>query len=130
MQVGSIFRDIEQELNRVWGGGEAPGGAKTLLGQVDIKETKEAFIFKMDTPGLTKKNISVRVTPDNILVISGERSSEEHEEDSGYYRSVFTSPKKNLKICLPPGMANRFSRPQSLLSHFSPHPFLAQNIDA
>ena len=55
--------------------------------QVDIRENKDAYIFKMDAPGLRKEAIKVRVTPDNLLVISGERVKDELEEDdTGFHR--------------------------------------------
>ncbi len=82
----------------MWGGEGAGGGAtNTALGQVDIKETKEAFLFKMDCPGLSKKDVSVRITPDNVLVISGERSREKHAEEDGLHRYA-SSPLHNIAL--------------------------------
>ena len=59
LQVGSVFRDIESELARLWNQ-EGQAVARTALGAVDIKETKDAYTFKLDAPGLTSKDVKVR----------------------------------------------------------------------
>lgn len=46
---------------------------RTLLGSVDIRETDKDYQFVVDVPGLTKDDIRVRVSGDNILTIEGER---------------------------------------------------------
>ena len=61
--------------------------APLLTRRWTIRETKDAYIFKMDAPGLRKEDIKVRVTPDNLLVISGERVKDKLEEDdTGFHR--------------------------------------------
>ena len=46
---------------------------RTLLGSVDIRETDKDYQFIVDVPGLTKEDVKVRVSGDNILTIEGER---------------------------------------------------------
>lgn len=43
--------------------------------KVDVYTTKESYVIETDIPGLTKDEISVEVTGDNVLRISGEYSS-------------------------------------------------------
>ena len=50
----------------------------------DVKETKEAFVFKADLPGLTEKDIDVAVSG-NRLTVSGKREEEKKEKGDVYY---------------------------------------------
>jgi HSP20 family protein len=51
----------------------------------DVKETKDAFIFKADLPGVESKDVDVQTT-DNRLTISGKRSQEKEEKTETTYR--------------------------------------------
>lgn len=53
--------------------------------QVDVEETKEAFKFRADLPGLNKKDITISLE-DHRLTIKGERKSEVDENTSRYHR--------------------------------------------
>ena len=53
--------------------------------QVDVEETKDAFKFHADLPGLNKKDIFISVE-NNLLTIRGERKSEVDEKASRYHR--------------------------------------------
>ena len=52
---------------------------------VDVEETREAFKFRADLPGLNKKDITISVE-DNRLTIKGERKSEADEKTARYHR--------------------------------------------
>lgn len=55
---------------------------------VDIHETADAFSITSDLPGLSKDDLDISVE-DNVLTISGERSSEtKSDEESGTWRRV------------------------------------------
>lgn len=51
----------------------------------DVKETKEAFVFKADLPGVETKDVEVSTT-DNRLTISGKRTEEKEEKSETTYR--------------------------------------------
>jgi HSP20 family protein len=51
----------------------------------DVKETKDAFIFKADLPGVESRDIEVQAT-DHRLTISGRRSAEKEEKAETTYR--------------------------------------------
>jgi HSP20 family protein len=51
---------------------------------VEFKETKEAYIFKADLPGVQEKDLEISVTG-NRIQISGKREEEETREDDRYY---------------------------------------------
>lgn len=48
--------------------------------RMDVSETDQAVIVKMDLPGVTAKNIDISVE-NNLLTIRGERKEEKEEED-------------------------------------------------
>lgn len=49
-----------------------------------VKETKAAYIFKADLPGVEEKDIEVTVTA-NRLTVKGNREEEKHEAGDLYY---------------------------------------------
>lgn len=51
----------------------------------DIKETKAAFIFKADLPGVRLADLDVQMT-DNRLIVSGKRSEEKEDKTDTSYR--------------------------------------------
>ncbi len=50
----------------------------------DIKETKDAYLFKADVPGIQEKDLEVTVTG-NRLTVSGKREEEKEEKSDRYY---------------------------------------------
>jgi HSP20 family protein len=68
--------------------------------QFEVKETKDAFIFKADLPGVEEKNIDVSLTG-NRLTVSGFREEEDRREGErvfayerafGSFTRAFTLP--------------------------------------
>ena len=53
--------------------------------QVDVEETKDAFKFHADLPGVGKKDIAISVENDR-LTIKGERKSGSDEKTSRFHR--------------------------------------------
>jgi HSP20 family protein len=50
----------------------------------EVKETKDAFAFTADMPGVTEKDLQVQLS-ENRLSISGKRESEKTEQGETYY---------------------------------------------
>lgn len=50
----------------------------------DVKETKEAYLFKADVPGIQEKDLEVTMTG-NRLNVSGKRDQEKEEKSDRYY---------------------------------------------
>jgi HSP20 family protein len=50
----------------------------------DIKETKDAFVFKADVPGVKDSDLEITLTG-NRLSISGKRESEKKEQTDTFY---------------------------------------------
>lgn len=52
---------------------------------LDLSETDDAYIVKLDVPGVEQKDIKISLK-DNILTVSGEKKEEREEKQKGYYR--------------------------------------------
>ena len=50
----------------------------------DVKETKDAFIFKADLPGVKESDLDVKIAQ-NRLTVSGKRESEKTEKGDTFY---------------------------------------------
>ena len=60
---------------------QAPAG---FVPTFEIKETKEAYLFKADVPGVKESDLEVTVTG-NRLTVSGKREAEKQEQTDTYY---------------------------------------------
>ncbi len=85
------FEDILNRYNRTLG---APGTTtqdKEVLSKadwapaVDITETKDAYLLKVEIPGLKREDVKVAVD-DRVLTISGDRQVEKEEKDRKHHR--------------------------------------------
>ena len=56
----------------------------TFMPAFEVKETKEAYLFKADLPGVKDKDIDVKLH-DNRLTISGKLESEVEDKSDTYY---------------------------------------------
>jgi HSP20 family protein len=50
----------------------------------EVKETKDAFVFKADLPGVEEQNLDVSITG-NRITVSGKREAERTEEGDAWY---------------------------------------------
>ena len=50
----------------------------------EVKETKDAFVFKGDLPGIKEQDLEVTVTG-NRMTVAGKREEEKEEKESAYY---------------------------------------------
>lgn len=55
---------------------------------VEIQETDEAVLLKVEVPGINPDDLDIQVSADSVL-ISGERKSESHAEENGVTRTEF-----------------------------------------
>jgi HSP20 family protein len=57
--------------------------------QIEVLEKNEKFLVRVDLPGLTKENVKIQVTHDELM-IEGERKLEKEEREKGLYRTERT----------------------------------------
>jgi HSP20 family protein len=58
--------------------------AEAFAPAFEVKETKEAYLFKADVPGVKETDIEVTLTG-NRLTINGQRNEEKEEKSETYY---------------------------------------------
>lgn len=51
---------------------------------VELKETKDAFVFKLDVPGMREEDLDISLEGGRLM-ISGKREEEERHEEDRYY---------------------------------------------
>ncbi len=67
---------------------------------VDVVESEESITVEANLPGFDKKNVSIRVM-ENRLVIDAEQSGEEREVKENYFRQERICDKVHREIALP-----------------------------
>jgi HSP20 family protein len=71
-------------------GGDAFGaldqwsGPRAFAPSFEVRETKDAYVFKADIPGVPEKEIAVHMTG-NVLTVSGERKQENVQGGERYF---------------------------------------------
>lgn len=80
------FKVMEQLMR--WEPFHEPGVARraesAFVPRFDVKETKDAYLFKADLPGVKDEDVEIALTG-NRLTISGHRQSEEHKEGDNIF---------------------------------------------
>lgn len=62
-----------------------PGrGTPTFNAQFDVKETKDAYVFRADLPGVAEDQVEISLTG-NRLTISGAREEEKRDESERWF---------------------------------------------
>ena len=56
----------------------------TYLPSFDVKETKDAYLFRADLPGVKEENLDLSITG-NRLTVSGKREEEQRKEEEHYF---------------------------------------------
>ena len=69
----------------------------------DVKETKDAYVFKADLPGLVEKEVEVSLTG-NRLTVSGKREEEKKEKGEVFYTWERTYGAFTRSFTLPEGI--------------------------
>jgi HSP20 family protein len=78
------------------------GQAMAFVPDVDVEETKSAYVFKADVPGIAEKDIEVSLTG-NRLTISGKREEEHREENANWFACERSSGSFARSFTLPSG---------------------------
>jgi HSP20 family protein len=81
--------DIQTEVNRLFDtffGRPAPSAthaARTWAPFVDMQETKDDLVLRLDLPGISEKDVTVSIMGD-LLTVRGERRAEHEGEGQNY----------------------------------------------
>src|SRR5581483_1035851 len=69
----------------------------------DVKETKDAYVFKLDVPGVKDADINISLTG-NRLVIAGKRDRDKRDEHEQYFTEETLHGRFNLVFTVPNGV--------------------------
>ena len=84
-ELGSVRREMDRFWNSCLGGGSlARATLEDWAPSVDISETKDNFIVKVELPGLEAKDINLSISGD-LLTIKGEKKKEQEEKDEHHH---------------------------------------------
>jgi len=81
----SAFRELEDQLDRLWNGVRSESGKSSWAPAVDVHETETGYELEADLPGMNKEDIDVSLV-DGILKIKGARKNEKETKEKGYHR--------------------------------------------
>jgi HSP20 family protein len=73
-EIDSLFDDLSE--NNFW-------AFDNKYPRVDVREEKDSYVLEADLPGLSEKDIEVRVEH-NLLTISSSKKEEKEEKKEGY----------------------------------------------
>jgi HSP20 family protein len=79
------FRIMDALLGgEVFQGFDGWNAARPFSPTFEVKETKDAYVFKADLPGLAEKDVHIHMTG-NVLTVAGERAQEKVQEGERYF---------------------------------------------
>jgi HSP20 family protein len=67
-----------------FGAFDAWNGPRGFAPSFEVRETKDAYVFRADLPGVADKELDIHMTG-NVLTISGERKQETVQEGERYF---------------------------------------------
>ena len=80
-RLQELFKwDPFREMEPVWGA----NATAAFNPDFEVKETKDAYLFKADVPGVKESELDVTITG-NRLTISGQRNEEKEDQNETYY---------------------------------------------
>jgi len=85
--TASLKQEMDRLFNRFiepeWG--EFPAALGEWVPSLDLSETKDAFVVKVEVPGMDSRDIQVSLQ-ENLLTIKGEKKQEKEEKDERHHR--------------------------------------------
>ena len=102
---------LQGEMNRLFSSFfDAPaktkggnGATRRWIPSMDLVETQDQFVLKADLPGMSEGDVNVELE-NNVLTISGERKTEQEEQQEGYYRLERATGAFARSLSLPEGI--------------------------
>ena len=80
-----LRKEMEDLISNFWGSNPTNWLDGNLSPAVDVSEQENAFLMKVDIPGMEAKDLNVQVHG-NTVTVSGQRQEEKETKDKTYYR--------------------------------------------
>lgn len=84
--VTALRKEMDRIFDRIW---EPDYPTPAVFGEwtpaIDVLESKDELVLKVEVPGIEPKEISVTLA-DQVLTIAGEKNYEKEEKDEKFYR--------------------------------------------
>ncbi len=81
----------------------ARGGELAFAPSFEVKETKDAYVFKADLPGIKEGDVDISLTA-NRLTVSGKREEEKRSDEERYYTYERSYGSFSRSFTLPEGI--------------------------
>ena len=81
----------------------AGGRELAFVPSFEVKETKDAYVFKADMPGIREEDLDLSLTG-NRLTVSGKREEENRQEEDRYYAYERSYGSFSRSFTLPEGV--------------------------
>ncbi len=96
---------VQREFNRMFGSVFANrlGGQDRWVPAMDLVEEDNDLVLRLDLPGISEQDVDIELQ-DDVLTVSGERSSESETETDGTYRMERSFGAFSRSLTLPPGI--------------------------
>jgi HSP20 family protein len=100
-QIAQLQRELDRAFRR-----ETPDGDGRQAGwmpAVDVEQTDDSIVLKMDLPGMRREDVSIEVK-NQTLTVSGERQQEREQKHEGYYNRERVFGRFSRTFMLPEGV--------------------------
>ncbi|MCY2976759.1 MAG: Hsp20/alpha crystallin family protein [Planctomycetota bacterium] len=83
--LSSLRKEMDDLVTNFWGATPTTWLSGHLSPAVDLSEKENAFVMKVDIPGLESKDLNVQVHG-NTVTVSGQRQEDKETKDKTFYR--------------------------------------------
>jgi HSP20 family protein len=101
-EVDTIRRQMDRLLDDLI---ETNGDRPNWSPAAELKDAGDAFVLKLQIPGVDEKDLDIQVTKDTVK-IAGELRREQQNQENGYHRSEFRYGKFSRTVGLPIAVQN------------------------
>lgn len=98
--LSTLRREMDRLFENFFDVGPQRLWERSIEPAVEVSDTKDTVVVKVQVPGMSKDNIQVNITEDT-LTLKGELKEEEKKEEKNYYRQEFRYGAFTRTIALP-----------------------------
>jgi HSP20 family protein len=102
-ELDTLQTDVNRVFDAFFGDRTANGTTRRWVPAIDLVETDDHFVLRVDLPGLDKDDVEIEVK-DGLLTVSGERKAEHEERKDGYHRVERAYGSFSRSLSLPQGV--------------------------